>query len=751
MKYRLSIQEMNDWKTYFALGTKGQKKTDKEVLDYVEGLLMQSYDNEERVKNNRIAPWLIKSIETVGVGNIDTETLDNINNIIEWYKITGNQPNGTIDAVGMKAAEFLTKAKSSEKARKEKEEQLKSENKLTKDELSGKIQRIATLSDGRFWVKVLDPKWFEELCDDGDTWGVMCQATTGGKFAKSPYSSYSLLGNKKGDPLSPLKTLGSIAFAETQRGIMEYRQSGNQDVGSQSIYGYNDLANVFMGFILHGSVKNLYDKFVNGSGGVNEHNDYHYGLRALKNILTNHIDLFSKLIEKKPEILLNNRQLIVNVKGEDFLELYNKNLLQEANNDPVNFIQNLEKYINIFGSSKIKEAFADIDLKKIINNNQKLVVENLDAIAEIISIEQLDDVYYKLNWPNIIKNHLDVFESVIEALIKRFSYSKVLDILKKNKDLLVSVEGGGIKGFIKFINILKFINVPANEVDNVIQANKDFIIQSYDGDEQDKDFKYLRFRLSNMSKEDAYKILQSQEVKDMFISYYENLNDKNKNTQGFKEVPGILQYYSTFYGKIPTELSKDKSLRSTKEDDIFKGSGNEFGIYSIFSMDLKDILKDKNKNQIIKYYSNLVNKDKLRGGSPIDLGVQKYIVGVDKFIDTLKFSGANKEQLKSGIDMLEPVKISDLTKGKYKPTIGDYAKFFDVVYKNIGSKDAVGYVEKYKNDIIKTGVTGGSYYNDWIRKYSESKNTKKLSEMSISKIPISKLSLLEYVNKNYLS
>ena len=94
---------------------------------------------------------------------------------------------------------------------------------------------------------------------------------------------------------------------------------------------------------------------------------------------------------------------------------------------------------------------------------------------------------------------------------------------------------------------------------------------------------------------------------------------------------------------------------------------------------------------------------------------------------------------------------SDLTKGKYKPTIGDYAKFFDVVYKNIGSKDAVGYVEKYKNDIIKTGVTGGSYYNDWIRKYSESKNTKKLSEMSISKIPISKLSLLEYVNKNYLS
>ena len=44
------IQEMNDWKKHFTDGTKGQPKTDPEILDFVEDLIFQVFQgNEEKV------------------------------------------------------------------------------------------------------------------------------------------------------------------------------------------------------------------------------------------------------------------------------------------------------------------------------------------------------------------------------------------------------------------------------------------------------------------------------------------------------------------------------------------------------------------------------------------------------------------------------------------------------------------------------------------------------------------------------
>ena len=47
------IQEMNDWKKHFTDGTKGQPKTDPEILDFVEELIYQVFEgNQEKINNN---------------------------------------------------------------------------------------------------------------------------------------------------------------------------------------------------------------------------------------------------------------------------------------------------------------------------------------------------------------------------------------------------------------------------------------------------------------------------------------------------------------------------------------------------------------------------------------------------------------------------------------------------------------------------------------------------------------------------
>ena len=210
------IQEFNDWAQHFLAGTKGQPKTDPIIIDYVKSLLDDVYPNQpDKVKNCKLAPWLVAIVRNLGPENIGTAERNKMIDVANWFKSTGTEgPFKNKDLNG--AYEFVV-AKNAESERK------KSENPESEGggayqlqaEKDGRIRRIGNVGDGsgRIWVEVVDGSWLAEPgeLNPHHTWGVKCQSEGQHGFQSPGMLNVQLIGPPKGNPNGKWSTQLAIA------------------------------------------------------------------------------------------------------------------------------------------------------------------------------------------------------------------------------------------------------------------------------------------------------------------------------------------------------------------------------------------------------------------------------------------------------------------------------------------------------------------------------------------------------------
>jgi hypothetical protein len=745
------ILEMKDWKSHFLAGTKGMPRTEATILDYVEDLLRNVYDDAEKVKNNRLAPWLVKQVSQIGVGNIGTSEREKMLTIIEWVKEVGGE--GNIPKMNLNQA-FDFSAQALEKRGKLKKQAEKKDDKpavgipQTKDEKEGKILRVGVVNDGsnRMWVKVLKDKWNKEQCELGRTKGVQCQATH--NFIGGGYDQYTLVGPPKGDPNGPISTILSMNVWPATKAITELKQESNQQPGAQATSGgWKDADKQVIDFIAFNPVgrENIL-RFHNYQANEQEpdlHPDsarmpYGGGAGAIWYIMDKNPELFNQLVVARPEIRDVNRNIILSHHkfGKKWFELFGVDIVEYAKENPERFIQNIENY-EFAGPKKIEEALNGINIDAIAKKNPKLILSKIEKLLNNLSVETFRKLISTIGISKYMSENPERFQELMKmmATSKNQQYKDVLrDMIDSNIDDIVGMFGGGIKGLYGFLDFLsmprmhKFSKkgqdgqiyafrtvrdeqtgepkivefamkddlsvMPQKDRRKIIDKNKEWVKSNFTGTDEEKEIKYLRVLFKEINPQDVERTVKGE--KEKFVNYY----DKNPSkVTGF---PGILEFYSVINRGKPGYAFAFATLGG-KEKTYYK-------------MDLEEFKNKETLKNLLMYYYKKSDKTALD---------EKKYEAAEDLLKTMEFSGESPEN------------ITDFARREFSPknvsgknlTSTNYAMFFAMMSKFIGREDLLKLIKSYEKDIVSSGITGPDYYKHLLARYSDKAYNVKKGDM----------------------
>lgn len=498
------LNEMNDWKSHFTNGTKGMPKTDEPILNYVENILRRSFDNDEnKVKNNPLAPWLVMTIKNIGPEHITTAVLNQIKSVIEYAKKTGNvsnlkahrNPDATynvtpLDQASAYAQEKLDKIKKKEQAgnitngdaqpdQGEKfainpDEKIDDvappdEIPIIEAEQKGYIQRVWTTNDGshRMWVKVIDNNWLTKSCGASHAkdrnWGVMCQGTgVGDKFRNGSHTNYQFIGPAKNSKLKEYSTIVGMSIKNSTKLIAELRQEGNVNPGSQKTSGGWDDADVqTINFLAYSpNMKSDVKGFGQYSGelpsGVPGDNENGAAV-FLKYLAEKKPELLNELADVREDIVETNRALLEKLLGMDWFEERKLNIEELAKNKPVDFIQRIEYLIKKFGKQAI-DLLNKIDIEAIAKKYPDVILNNLGSLIGNIASERFNNLIKDLDPEKYITQNTEGFKLLIKNMANFPEYKNVFkNLIYEHTQTIIKSFGGGGKGIFEF---LKFTSSP---------------------------------------------------------------------------------------------------------------------------------------------------------------------------------------------------------------------------------------------------------------------------------------------------
>ncbi len=608
-----NLLEMKDWKQHFTNGTKGMPKTDPRILKYVENILKKSYDNnEEKVNNNPIAPYLVKVITEIGPENINTEKINRISAIINYVKKTGNVANmpkmdltqasdfakekldkfdekEKLNQIGGEVKPEETPAQTEEKPKEKKEltpqqlalkYQKKSKELFPEldDEVSGKLERVWTSTDGsgRIWVKVIDNSWLKARCATGEQWGIVCQ---GGSFGNSNYVNYQFIGPPVGKK-APIITIVGMGVLKAKASIGEVKQEGNVQPGSQSTSGgWKDADEQLIDFLSYSPEAKWIQYFgdYNGNIQLNANNSLEGGgIGFLYHLAKKKPDLFKKLASHRPDIIQNNekiiRQLFPNVD-----DLLNFNITEYAEKNPMDFLRGIENYLKRYGK-EAKDALDKLDLVEIAKTSPSLVESVLSSLTGVIELGLLQKIINSIDLSDYFHNNR--LESY--ALFKKMSlFTDHKNILKnlvtKYSQQIMSSSGGGTKGAINFLKEMEKpkLDMHADAVkdleDGKYYSEREVFVKDGNGNNIRRDDNEFLKRIERFQIPDNLLIMSQKERRDFLNQNKEEIKNSIKTDERGKEITFLRLLFAQ-----SNNQDIEKSMKSEKEefvkyyDDKFK-------------------------------------------------------------------------------------------------------------------------------------------------------------------------------------
>lgn len=751
------IEEFNDWAQHFLAGTKGQPKTDLVIIDYVKSLLDDVYpDQPEKVKNCKLAPWLVMAVKSLGPENIGTADRNKMIDIANWFKVTGTEGpfknkdlNGAYEFVVAKNAESERKKESRPEPDADGGYQLQAEK-------DGKVKRIGNVGDGsgRIWVQVIDGSWLAEPSElnPHHKWGVKCQSENQHGFQNSSMLNVQLVGPPKGNPNGKWSTQLAIAGPSGTGDIKEIKQEGNQQPGSMSTSGgYNDGDQMVINFLCGNPfAKQNFKRFILYNGGVPQTrgNNTYGGDAFLEYISDRKPELFNKLMDSREDILENNRELIISLKGQEWFEERELNLNDLARNNPQAFLEKFERLYKRYGQDAA-DLLKEIDIVSMYNTNPNLVKKSISSFVGRIPADEFISLFELLDLKDYIASYPNEFKEVLKFMSNDKAYKSVLEkILSSNPEVFFSAFGKGTQGVINFMSFASSprirehqnakwdpnkeewrrakkeyirdengniktdengerltrdveVVVPENllfmdkkERRKFVEKNRDFIFSILKGGDFDKKLTYLKILMPQLSDQEAKKMLESNDLKAQIIKYYDDKYNEFKNDQDKGE-----QYLLAKYGRRVQGAAGTPILQKYMPGVLEFYRQFRFGKPDSRKIPLSELRA--NINKIKNYYADISNEKDTAG---------KKMDGFAKFLELYKENGAPDEEV---VKLIDSVDKSAFAKSPSLAT-----RFFSMVLPVLKRSKAISEAGRLKAFFDKMGASGEGYYSQLVEKLS---------------------------------
>jgi hypothetical protein len=753
------IQEMNDWKKHFTDGTKRQPKTDPEILDFVEDLIFQVFQgNEEKVKNCKLAPWVVKIVKEIGVNDISEEQKNKISTVLNWFKLSGNE--GNIKNMNLDDAFQYAENKGVSKKEKEEEKPVEEDTLILDAEKEGRIKRIYTVNDGskRIWVEVIDGKWLSEPCElnENNKWGVMCQ--TGSGFAGSENQNIQLIGPPAGNSKGKWSTQLGMSGYRSNKNLREIKQEGNHQPGSQrTAAGYSDGDERIIDFLCFSPyAKSNISKITTYYGALPSNNSASGAARFLVEIIQDKPDLLNKLADHREDLIEVHKDLIMDIKGPEWFDERNVDIKTLAENDPEKFLDKFENLVKKFGNEAIEELLK-IDLISIYNKNPQLILKNISSFIGRIPEIEFQKIFEKISLDLFINQYPDSFKNLLRFLSDERgnkTYQGIFNYIIDNKaEETCKVFGNaavGIANFMKFAESpreRKHQNAKYNpskkeyigvreelvfgpdgqplrdaagnritkpkpfvikddkkvllqkERKKFIEKNKQLIKNFIKGDEFNKELQFLKFYVPQLNDQEVNKILNTT-----VDNQQSNLKDK------------IVDYYTKKYNEFEQDKSKGKALLIQKYGkNVVDVDGNviikEFlpGILEFYNnfkfsnpqdnfVPLSEL--KKHQQELVTYYYR--NSQKASDA-------EKRVYAFGQFLELCKDNKVSREEL---IKFIKQVNVNPAQ------NLSLATLFYKVVLNVLDKKFAINEIKNLKSTFDALGEDGKRNYENLVQSLS---------------------------------
>jgi hypothetical protein len=771
------IQEFNDWEQHFLAGTKGQPKTDPIIIDYVKDLLDEVFAGQpDKVKNCRLAPWLVAAVKSIGLENIDTAQRNKMLDVINWFKMTGTE--GPFKNRDLNSAhEFVIAKLAKDKRDEPKQQDQPEEGPYLQAEKEGRIKRISSAGNGRIWVEVIDGSWLGEPSElnPHHNWGVKCQSETQHGFQNSSMLNVQLVGPPAGNPQGKWSTQLAIAGPRGTGQIKEIKQEGNQMPGSQKTSGgYDDGAELVVNFLCSNPfAKQNFKVFTEYHGNLPRranHSTTYGGDAFMIYLSSKKPELFNKLMDQRDDILENNRDLVIDLKGLDWFEERNMDMEALAQNQPENFLRRLENLLTRFGQPAV-DALKKIDFKSIFRDDPELFKSTLPSLIGRIPANEFIDLFRMMDIREYISTNPEDFKKILKFMSNEKQFNGLIDeIYALDPKDLFSVFGNSTIGVTKFMSFASSprlrehqdavwdpkkeqymkdkaeykrnpdgsfqrdsdgnrivertykVAIPENllvmdrkERKNFIEKNKNFIESLVQGTDFQKKMTYLKILIPQLSEQEAKKMLETDNLKGQIVKYFDDRYKQYENDLKLGK-----DYVAQKYGKkIPG--SQEKSLPSPMKPGILEFYDNfKLGEPEKRKIPVGEIMA--NAGPLMNYYTNLSKQKDSSNEPPLERDAEKYkkklatwdkknrIQGFRDFLELMKDNGIAEEEI---IKL-----INDSAKKSNLNTPQSLKSYLSSMLSLLKRPNAIALAKKYKPLFDAAGAVGDGYYEQLVKEVS---------------------------------
>lgn len=726
---------MNDWKKHFTDGTKGQPKTDPEILDFVEELIFQVFEgNQEKINNCRLAPWLVKAVKEKGLEDFTEEEKQKALSVLNWFKLSGNDnalKNMNLDD----AYDFVENKEDSKKDIQQEEEAPHLEA-----EKQGRIKRIYSVNDGtkRIWVEVLDGKWLSEggELNEHNKWGVMCQVGSG--FAGSENQNLQLIGPPAGNPNGKWSTQVGMSGYRSDKNLREIKQEGNHQPGSQKTSaGYNDADERIIDFLCFSPyAKNNVLKITSYDGVIPKTASGSGGARFLTEIISDKPDLLNKLADNREDLIEVHKDLIISIRGQEWFDERNIDITTLAETNPEKFLDKFEKIYDKYRNDAIKELLK-INILEIYKKNPSLVLKNISSFIGRISDLEFEKIFKTIDLDSFIKNYQESFKNVLRFLSDERSnkiYQNLFNYIVDNKTPeMLAVFGPsnvGIANFMKFAESpreRKHQNAKYNPSNKQYIGTRKELVFGENGQPLVNDRgERITVDVPFVIKDDKKVLLQKERKK-----FIEKNKELIKNFVKGDEFNKELQFLKFYVPQLnDQEVNKILNTPTGNEKNTLKDE-----IVQFYNKKYEEFEQDKQRGKaflIQKYGKNVVDAD----GNII---IKEFLPGVLEFYRNFKFSNAQdnyiplSELKKHQQELVAYFYRNSTQQDETGKRIDAFAKFLELCKDNrVSKEELLKFIRSVNIDPNKNIALATSFYKRMLNildkklAISEVKNLKNL-------------------------
>ena len=462
----------------------------------------------------------------------------------------------------------------------------------------GYVEIKEKISSDLVWVRVLDKQFFF-MQSDNSVLGIKCQTTSSAAYdsiaGNGGMESFSLLKKDSGG----WKTLIAMALNTSKKFVGEFRQQGNQFVGSQSVYGVSGskAADLFFSFMeKHFSNISKYSSDIN-SLSYNSGYGHGYAYDALKRVMLSQTERFREYTYNVPSVNIDMRGLIVNTLGEDFF-VSKKSIQETFDENKLEFFKMIPEFLKT-KREELSEFIKNINILEFYKDEtiRPHILKSLPFLMNYISSQSLSELFANINIHDLFSGGTDSFKELMRLMSLNGGESKkiLFKFLDENFTDIVNYLGGKGIGLGKLINMLKrpkldvhkeakinpdtggfeiereetvngvtrkvkkkiaddILILSSKEIRALLERHKDEIKDFFSAPGKDADIEYLRFFIQHLH--EGQSEAQLNGIKEKFIEYY---NKKFDN--GTSDYPGKI-LFDSLMNQLKFKLGKKTKRKS---------------------------------------------------------------------------------------------------------------------------------------------------------------------------------------------